>query len=85
MIATHESIESEIKQSYPSIHRLDGVPPPPGASLGPLNVQEPPHQTKKKRSVFLFLTIWPCHRPPSHPLSSPSVFVREASRLIWSS
>ena len=75
VITAHESTVSEIKQSCPSIHSLDGVPHNTGASLGPLNVQEPPHQAKRKEECFLLSYNLALRSPPplltSHPLSSP--------------
>ena len=92
MITAHESTVSEIKQSCPSIHSLDGVPHNTGASLGPLNAQEPPHQAKRKEECFLLSYNWALRSPrhethpgttprPAPPPSSPRILSAPPLRL----
>ena len=83
MIATHESTESEIKQSYPSVHRPDGVAPRslPGAPKCP----RASPSNKEKEECFLLSCDLALRSSPLASSQLPLCFVRGASRLIWSS
>lgn len=78
MIATHESIESEIKQSYPSIHRLDGVPPPRSLPGAPKCPRASPSNKEKEECFPLSYDL----ALPSSPLASSQLPLRLRERSL---